>query len=46
MDENKTLYKLKELEYLERICQNVGDLSVSGGDLLGQLRELLRGSAK
>ncbi len=42
MDENKTLYKLKELEYLERICENVGNLSVSGGDLLENLRELLR----
>ena len=43
MDENKTLYKLKELEYLERICENVGDISVSGGgDLLESLRELLR----
>lgn len=42
MDENKTLYKLKELEYLERICENVGSLSVSGGDLLENLRELLR----
>lgn len=24
MDENQTLYKLKKLEYLERICENVG----------------------
>ena len=41
MDENKTLYKLKELEYLEKICENVGEISVSGGDLLGQLREIV-----
>ncbi len=41
MDENKTLYKLKELEYLEKICENVGNISVSGGDLLAQLREIL-----
>ncbi|MBR2913704.1 MAG: slipin family protein, partial [Oscillospiraceae bacterium] len=41
MDENKTLYKLKELEYLERICENVGNISVSGGDLLTQLREIV-----
>ena len=41
MDENKTLYKLKELEYLEKICENVGNISVSGGDLLAQLRELI-----
>ncbi len=41
MDENKTLYKLKELEYLERICENVGNISVSGGDLLTQLHNIL-----
>ncbi|WP_426350258.1 slipin family protein [Alloiococcus sp. CFN-8] len=42
MDENKTLYKLKELEYLEKICENVGNISVSGGNLLGELKELIR----
>ncbi|MCC2865710.1 slipin family protein [Anaerovorax odorimutans] len=41
MDENKTLYKLKELEYVEKICENVGEISVAGGDLLGQLREIV-----
>ena len=41
MDENKTLYKLKELEYLERICENVGNLSVSGSDVISQLRALV-----
>lgn len=30
MDENKTLFKLKELEYLERICEKVGEISLSG----------------
>ena len=30
MDENQTLYKLKELEYLERICEKVGEISVGG----------------
>ena len=43
MDENKTLYKLKELEYVERICENVGNINLSGGDLLGQLTGILRG---
>ena len=39
MDENKTLYKLKELEYLERICQNVGEINVNGHqELLEQLK--------
>jgi len=42
MDENKTLYKLKELECLERICNQVGSIQVSGGGaLLEQLRELV-----
>lgn len=42
MDQNQTLYKLKELEYLEKICDKVGNISVSGGNnLLGQLNELL-----
>ena len=31
MDENQTLYKLKELEYLERICDKVGSISISSG---------------
>lgn len=44
MDENKTLYKLKELEYVERICENVGNINLgNGGDLLTQLTEILRG---
>ena len=30
MEENQTLYKLKELEYLERICGKVGEISVNG----------------
>ncbi|KHD36710.1 peptidase [Clostridium acetobutylicum] len=42
LDENETLYKLKEMEYLERICDKVGSISLSGGNnLLGQLNELL-----
>jgi regulator of protease activity HflC (stomatin/prohibitin superfamily) len=44
MDENQTLYKLKELEYLEKICDNVGSISVTGGtDLLTQLTQILKG---
>ena len=46
MDENKTLYKLKELESLERICMQVGNINVAGGGvLLEQLRELMGGNA-
>lgn len=43
MDENKTLYQLKQLEFIERICENVGSIEISGkGDLLSQLTELLQ----
>lgn len=42
MDENNTLYKLKEMECLERICTQVGNINVAGGGtLLQQLNELL-----
>lgn len=42
MEDNKTLYKLKELEYLERICDKVGEISVSGnGSLIEQLGKLM-----
>lgn len=42
MDENKTLYKLKELEYIERICEKVGNINLNGGgDLLTQLTAAL-----
>lgn len=43
MEENKTLYKLKELEYLERICEHVGSINVSGtDDVLSQLTNLIK----
>ena len=46
MDENRTLRRLKELEYMERICGSVGTISLSSsGDLLGQLTALLGGSS-
>jgi len=42
LDENETLRRMKEMEYLERICDKVGSISVSnGGGLLEQLRELV-----
>lgn len=44
MDENTTLYKLKELEYLERICENVGNINVSNnGDIISQLTKIITG---
>ena len=45
MDENKTLYKLKELEYVERICENVGSISLNGNsNILAQLTQVLNGN--
>ena len=45
MDENRTLYKLKELEYVERICENVGNISLNGnGNILSQLTAILNGN--
>ena len=47
MDENATLYKLKELEYLERICDRIGNISVdSGGGVVDGLRKLLAGESE
>lgn len=44
MEENVTLYKLKELEYLEKICDNVGSINVgAGADLLSQLSKIMKG---
>ena len=34
MDENPTLYRLKELEYLERISEKIGSVSLMGGGTL------------
>lgn len=42
MEENKTLYKLKELEHIERICENVGNINLNGnGGVLSQLMSLM-----
>lgn len=42
MDENNTLYRLKEMEYIERVCQFVGTINLNGGgSLLNQLAGVL-----
>ncbi|MDL2297971.1 slipin family protein [Synergistaceae bacterium OttesenSCG-928-D05] len=47
MEENTTLYKLKELEYLERICDKVGSISVTNASgLLEQLGAVINGGAR
>lgn len=42
MDENQTSYRLKELEFLEKICEKIGSISLTGGgDLLERLSSLI-----
>ena len=42
MDENETLYRLKEMEYAERIFENVGSITLNGsGSALEQVLQLL-----
>lgn len=41
LDENETLYRLKELEFMEKICDKIGSVSLSnGGNVLEQLNSL------
>ena len=41
MEENDMLYKLKEMEYVEKIADKINTISVSGaGDLVGQLKQI------
>lgn len=43
MDENATLLRLKELEYLEKICDKVGTISLSNnGGIIDQLTQLIK----
>ncbi len=42
MDENATLFRLKELEFLEKICDKIGSISLTGGgDLLERLNMVI-----
>ena len=42
LEENATLYRLKEMEFIERICDKVGNISLdSGNNLLDGLRRLI-----
>lgn len=45
MDENATLRRLKELEYIEKICANVGEITVDArSSLLTQLANIIGNS--
>ncbi len=42
MDENETLRRLKELEYIERVCEHVGEITVDArSGLIEQLGQIL-----
>lgn len=41
MEDNEMLYKLKEMEYIERIADKINNISLSGGNqVVDQLREI------
>lgn len=41
MEENATLWKLKEMEYMEKIADKIGDITVSGNsNIVSQLKEI------
>lgn len=41
MEENAMLWKLKEMEYVEKIAEKISHISVNGnGDLVGQLKQI------
>ena len=41
MEENETVWKLKEVEYIEKIADKVGDISISGGsNVLNELKTM------
>lgn len=41
MEENQMLMRLKEMEFMEKIAEKVGDISLNGGgSVLGQFKEL------
>lgn len=43
MNDNETLYKLKEMEYIERICDKIGHINLNGnGNVISQLNDLFR----
>lgn len=41
MEENEVLWKLKEMEYMEKIAEKIGDITVSGNsNIVSQLKEI------
>jgi hypothetical protein len=41
MEENEMLFKLKEMEYVEKIAEKINSISLSGGNqVVEQLKEI------
>ncbi len=40
MEENEMLFRLKEMEYVEKIADKISTISVSGGDITSQLKQI------
>ncbi len=41
MEENEMLWKLKEMEYVEKIADKIGEITISGGgNIISQLKEI------
>lgn len=41
MEENEMLWKLKEMEYVEKIADRIGEITISGsGNIISQLKEI------
>lgn len=44
MEENDMLFKLKEMEYVEKIAEKIGEITISGnGNVVTQLKEIFSG---
>ncbi|MEY8849544.1 slipin family protein [Psychroserpens sp. XS_ASV72] len=45
MEDNTMLYKLKEMEYVEKIAEKIGEITVSGnGNMVAQLKAIFSGN--
>lgn len=45
MNDNDMLYKLKEMEYVEKIAEKIGEITLNGnGNMVKQLREIFSGN--
>ena len=47
LEENQILYRLKEMEFLEKICGKIGTISLNGGEnIIEQLKEIILNGKK